>query len=167
MAERSSTRRPWLAAILGVIATGAGHLYLRRWLRAGGWFALATLVTALFVPESALEAAQSGGTVPFEQLLPTLAVVTMSVADAYFIAKLDSRPNPSLEASASGGTNAAPRGDSTTADGRSPPSAVDSEDVECPHCGKPLDPELEFCHWCTTELGDFDAPRHDRSQDDV
>lgn len=22
----------------------------------------------------------------------------------------------------------------------------------CPHCGRPLDEDLQFCHWCTTQL---------------
>lgn len=27
---------------------------------------------------------------------------------------------------------------------------------ECPNCGKELDPDIEFCHWCTTELETLD-----------
>jgi endogenous inhibitor of DNA gyrase (YacG/DUF329 family) len=25
-------------------------------------------------------------------------------------------------------------------------------DAECPECGKELDPELDFCPWCTTRF---------------
>ncbi|WP_323676266.1 zinc ribbon domain-containing protein [Halorubellus sp. PRR65] len=166
MVERSSTRRPWLAAVLGVIATGAGHLYLRRWLRAVGWLALATVVTTVYVPESALMATAGGDTVPLEQFLPTLTVIALSVADAYLLARLDNRQQSSPGASESGRVNAASQGSATTADAQPTPSVDDDEAVECPHCGKPLDPELEFCHWCTTDLGDFDAHRPERRQDD-
>ncbi|WP_227134677.1 zinc ribbon domain-containing protein [Halorubellus salinus] len=164
MVERSSTRRPWLAALLGVVATGAGHLYLRRWLRALGWLALTTAVTVIYVPETALRTATTGNSVPIEPFLPSLTVIALSVADAYLIAKLTNRLHSSLGADESQPANKTPQDDYTT-----DPKPVDEPDdaVDCPHCGKPLDPDLEFCHWCTTDLADFDTHQTARGHDDV
>jgi hypothetical protein len=167
MIGRSSHGRPWLAALLGVIATGAGHLYLRRWLRALGWLALATTVTIVFVPEAALTSAGNGNPVPLEPFVPTLIVTALSVLDAYLVAKVTNRLNASLETTETSTENSPSRAtESTTGDG--PTARSDDDDhVDCPHCGKPLDPELQFCHWCSTDIGDFDAHRANRSQDDA
>jgi len=40
MQRSTSQKRPWLAALLGALVTGFGHLYLRRWRRAVGWLAV-------------------------------------------------------------------------------------------------------------------------------
>jgi predicted amidophosphoribosyltransferase len=29
---------------------------------------------------------------------------------------------------------------------------LDEPGAACPNCGKEIDPDIEFCHWCTTEL---------------
>ncbi|MFC6954975.1 zinc ribbon domain-containing protein [Halorubellus litoreus] len=172
MVERSSARRPWLAALLGVLATGAGHLYLRRWLRAIGWLALTTAVTVLYVPEPVLTAATAADTVPLEPFLPTLTVIALSVTDAYLIAKLSNRLHASLGNRGSSQTNTTPRDDAANAtypvgDPDTDNTDATDDSVDCPHCGKPLDPDLEFCHWCTTDLGDFDSHRPERGRDDV
>jgi hypothetical protein len=26
------------------------------------------------------------------------------------------------------------------------------EGTDCPHCGKEVDPDLDFCHWCTERI---------------
>ena len=36
--------------------------------------------------------------------------------------------------------------------GRRADRGPDSEAPGCPNCGRELDEELEFCHWCTVEL---------------
>ena len=166
MVERTSTRRPWLAALLGVIVTGAGHLYLRRWFRAIGWLVLTTAVTVLYVPETALTAMNTEGLAGLKPLLPTLTVVAFSVIDAYLIAKLTNRLHSALDTRDTRPPNTPPRDDATTLDPQ-PTEGADDDSVDCPHCGKPLDPELEFCHWCTTVLDDFDANRRDQSQADT
>jgi len=167
MVERSSTKRPWLAVLLGVLATGAGHLYLRRWLRAVGWLALTTAVTVIYVPEAALTAASTGDSVALEPFLPTFAVIALSVADAYIVARLTNRllASPSSPDPKAAKTDA--HVDSTTTDARVTAPADDDDSVDCPHCGKPLDPDLEFCHWCSTDLGNFDAHRSERRRDDA
>ncbi|WP_416841069.1 zinc ribbon domain-containing protein [Haloferax sp. DFSO52] len=127
--------RPWLAAILGLAITGLGHLYLRRWRRAIFWVVLAFSISALFVPTSALEALATGGSIPpFEQILPVLFVSLASVADAFIIGMRqvnDARLDASEDA-----------------------STDESGGVSCPACGRDVDPELDFCHWCTTRLDD-------------
>jgi hypothetical protein len=167
MVGGSSGGRPWLAALLGVVATGAGHLYLRRWLRAFGWLALATTVTVVFVPETALRSAGSGNPVPLEPFVPTLIVTALSVVDAYLIARLADRLQSSVGMGETATGNSSRRA-TATASGDGPTARADDDgDVDCPHCGKPLDPELQFCHWCSTDLSGSDGHQADRIRGDT
>ncbi|KAB1193922.1 zinc ribbon domain-containing protein [Haloferax sp. MBLA0076] len=121
--------RPWLAAILGLAVTGLGHLYLRRWRRAALWVALAFAISVFFVPTGAVESLATGGEIPpLVDVLPVLAVSLVSVLDAFLLGmKQVSEPS---------GT-----------------AVIDeSEAVSCPQCGRDVDPDLDFCHWCTTRL---------------
>jgi len=129
MSDASSARRPIVAALLGTVAAGLGHLYLRRWARAVTWAALGYAAVALLVPEPAVTAVASGGAVDPLALAPVAVVAALSALDAYRIALFDRR---------------APAGSTETADR-----------AECPACGRPIDLELDFCHWCTTEFGDL------------
>ena len=147
--SKASGKRPWLAALLGTLATGLGHIYLRRWKRGLGWFAVAVAVSALFVPPEAARALLSGSGGDVATLAPLLAVGVASVADAYVLARMsqqeghdrpDERPSTGSE---SGDDSAVAAGGATGAA---------SEATECPECGKELDPELDFCPWCTTRL---------------
>ena len=128
MGRLMSGKRPWLAAVLGAVVTGAGHIYLRRWLRALGWLLLAALTADLFVPDGALVALQSyvltgTGTPPdFEALAPLLMVSFLSVLDAYFMAVLANRQ-----------------------------AAIEAR-TRCPSCHHELDEELAFCQWCSEPL---------------
>lgn len=135
MVQSISRKRPWLAALLGTLATGLGHLYLRRWLRAAGWLAVLFGVTAVFVDPATIEAYADGNAVGVLSIAPILLVTTLSALDAYLLARVQ---NTVVEMSAA-------------AEHR-PPSAAVADSRSCPNCGQPLDPELEFCHWCTTEL---------------
>ncbi|SFC09038.1 hypothetical protein SAMN05444422_104211 [Halobiforma haloterrestris] len=92
MDGRSSAKRPWLAAILTLLATGLGQVYVRRWLRAVGWVALSLLVGVAFVPESALV---NPGTAGLRDIAPVAAVGLASAIDAYALA---TRHNLRLEA---------------------------------------------------------------------
>jgi hypothetical protein len=130
--EQTRRKRPWLAAILGAVATGLGHLYLRRWQRALGWL-LASLTTMFFfVPTSAINTldAMMWGTgsvsVPSLDLLialfPLLAVGAASVLDAYLIARTNNRQLLEQQLGIE----------------------------RCPDCGRPIDPDVSFCQWCAT-----------------
>lgn len=113
-------KRPWLAALLAVVITGLGHLYLREWFRAAMWYGFALTAALIFIPESTVQAMIDSGTrPPLAEIAPILTVQVLSVLDAYRLAR-------QRRAMA----------------GKTP----------CPQCGRPLDEDLQFCHWCTTEL---------------
>ncbi|MFC7136448.1 zinc ribbon domain-containing protein [Halobaculum litoreum] len=138
-------RRPWLAGLLALAVTGLGHVYLRRWARALGWFAATFAAVLVLVPPEVVEAINTGGPVgdPLSAL-PPVFVVLASAVDAYLLAR---RHNDALErerhavGAAAGGDDVARSGD-----------AADGEAPSCPNCGKELDADLDFCPWCTTEL---------------
>ncbi|GAB7012435.1 DUF7575 domain-containing protein [Halolamina salina] len=133
--------RPFLAGLLGTIATGFGQFYLRRWLRGVGWLALAFAVTFAFVPEGTLMAMSSGEAIADSTALyPTMAVQFAGAFDAFLLAyrnRTDRDVTPDVDV------------------------PVVSEEspgmVTCPNCGKEVDADLEFCHWCTTEFPAADS----------
>ncbi len=130
-----SNKRPWLAVILTIVIPGLGHLYLRLWKRALLWLGLSLLASVLFVPdgvvpesfsvEGFLEVSQ---TVPTEGAVVVLAVSAFCMLDVYLMARyLNSQSTQTAE-------------------------GTQSRQQNCPNCGKELDPDITFCHWCTTEL---------------
>jgi hypothetical protein len=143
MAQVSLRDNPLLAALLGTVVTGLGHLYLRRWLRAIGWLGGSLVVSVLFVPESTISAMRSGTLTDLGSILPIVLVSAASALDAYLIAKRKLQTD---------GDRATDTVETSGAD--EPPA--------CPACGKPFDPELGFCHWCTTEFEVVDAAELER-----
>jgi uncharacterized paraquat-inducible protein A len=131
---KTKQKRPWLAAALAFLYPGLGHIYLREWLRAILWFGLVVSTSTLLVGEAAIPDALSvdafvtaSQAMSAEATIALLAITVLSMADAYWMA---SRANESAEAETD-----------TVAEGES-----------CPHCGKELDEDISFCHWCTTEI---------------
>lgn len=134
--------RPWLATVFALYP-GLGHVYLREWSRALLWFVL-TLGTSAFAlptgtardasitdPASVWAASQAAAAEASTLGIVTVTIVwAFSVADAYVIARGAARAK-ARGASADDGTDEAP---------------------SCPACGRPLDEDLDFCHWCTTRL---------------
>jgi len=133
--------RPWLAAVLALAYPGLGHVYLREWARALLWFVLGVGTAAIALPQEPYQDASfsdpSSVLAATETMVAeasTLGLVTVlivsafSIADAYVIARGTAR----AEARAA--------------------QYADSGDASCPACGRPLDDDLEFCHWCTTRL---------------
>lgn len=151
-----SRRRPWLAALLAVIYPGAGHLYLRAWIRAFAWFALALLVATVIIPEPVLQAGEEGGFSAFydafiqldpQTILPLFIVNALNVLDAYLTARrMNDRSTGSGLLSRTGLGNDAQNGDEVPSD------TVVEQGGDCPNCGRELDAELDFCPWCTTRL---------------
>lgn len=141
MAQSLPQKRPWFAALLAALATGLGHLYLRRWSRGIGWLVASFGASILFVDPAAVDAFLTGnwtlGTLL--AVAPLFIVIGLSVVDAYRIAQ---RQNAAASSS-DGSTESA---------------------VACPHCGHDLDPELEFCHWCTNSVEDVDRERPEASE---
>lgn len=145
-------RRGVIAAVLGFLYPGLGHVYLRRWVRALSWFVLALATAALVVPESAFQAFQADGvdglmeaseSFGLEVTLSLFAVRILNVVDAYLVAARDTAASVVEQVPTPGGVGDADDG------GEQMPE-------ECPECGKELDDDLDFCPWCTARL-DTDA----------
>lgn len=128
--SQDTEKRPLLAALLSFLQPGLGHLYLREWLRAclwaGVWLgSLAVVVASAGIELSGVESlAAAFGFFQGAAGFPPEAALAMVAVTAF--ATLDAywltaRNNHRLRDHA----------------GR------------CEHCGKELDPTLEFCHWCT------------------
>ncbi|RLM59827.1 zinc ribbon domain-containing protein [Halobellus sp. Atlit-31R] len=150
-------KRPWLAALLGTLATGLGHLYLRRWRRGLGWFAATVLTSVLFVPPEAAQTLLDGGGGDPMSLAPVLAVGIASVADAYVLARRRQHRSASVDRAArstDADDHAHGDGEASAADSAASVDATGASDTEetCPQCGKELDPDLDFCPWCTARL---------------
>ncbi|ERG96219.1 zinc ribbon domain-containing protein [Haloquadratum walsbyi] len=127
-------RRPWVVFLLSMLATGLGHVYLRRWVRGIGWFAATIAVSALLIPPEAIQTIWSANS-DISTFAPAIGVALASVADAYVLARNDQRTwdDPSTTGSVTS---------SDVADG--PPS--------CPNCSRDLDTDIDFCPWCTTKI---------------
>lgn len=126
-----SRRRAVIAGVFAALYPGLGHLYLREWFRALSWFGLALLTAALVVPAEVLTAFETGGlsrlfdasrNLPLASVVALLLVRLLNVVDAV---RLGLAPRRLREA---------------------------PEAVTCPECGGEVDPELDFCHWCTARL---------------
>jgi hypothetical protein len=125
-------KRPWLAAVLAFIYPGLGHVYLREWLRAVLWFGLVFSTTTLLVEESVMAPLEDGfsvdallaisSNIPLEASVALFLITALSMADAFYMA---TKGNAEAEV---------------------------VEGTTCPHCGKELEEDLDFCHWCTTKL---------------
>jgi uncharacterized paraquat-inducible protein A len=143
MAESHTRKRPWLAVVLAALYPGLGHVYLREWFRALLWFGLIITAGVVLIPASMTPEEVSiqsmmamSRQLPLDAMIAILALTLLSVADAYSLAKRSNRQR---------------RRDP---DGDAAPT--------CPQCGKEIDPELDFCHWCSAELDEVD---HDEGRD--
>lgn len=131
--QETRGKRPWLAALLSFVHPGLGHLYLREWVRSLLWFSLVITTALLLVPPdivpetTSLESfTQFSQQMPMEAVLALAIVTVMSMLDAYWTASR------------------------TT--GQRARDAEDDPGQRCPNCGREVDADLEFCHWCTTEI---------------
>lgn len=125
----------WIRAIaaagLSLLFPGAGHVLLRDWVRALLFAGLFTTAVALLLPVDPLAAAGSIGDVrtillaePRTTQFVLGFMLVFAAADAGFRA-----------------LGFPPGSRSATTDGPA-----------CPSCGRELDTDLEFCHWCTTRI---------------
>ncbi|WP_255150617.1 DUF7575 domain-containing protein [Halorarius halobius] len=129
-----TNRRRWVAALLSFLQPGVGHLYLREWSRGLSWFLL-WVATALF--------AAGISTVP-----PATVAGLTAFIDRFLAALTDLPLARSLALAAVTGFAVV---DAYVVAGRTDRRRP-GEEPTCPACGKEVDPELDFCHWCTTEL---------------
>ncbi len=174
-------RRPWLAVLLAVLVSGLGHAYLRRWGRAFAWYVGITATLVLFVPDAALDQLFAREVPPLLDVAPALVVIAASIVDAYVIAVRNNRKYERQQrekapetgsvgedgvgaADTGSGSRSAPTigGDADSAgspgfDDGTVASTERSDDaaaptIDCPHCGRETDAEIDFCHWCTEPL---------------
>jgi uncharacterized paraquat-inducible protein A len=131
---RTGQKRPWLAALLAVLYPGLGHVYLRKWGRALLWFLIIITSSTILIPSDAVPSTLSvdallaaGRAVPLPVSLAILALTFLSMADAYWLARRTGDAPPTTTRTESGSRT-------------------------CPNCGKEVDEDIDFCHWCTTEL---------------
>ena len=150
MAEDSleSRKRPWFAVALTMLVPGLGHLYLRLWGRAVLWLAMTALGLVLAAPDGtlpnlfALEAVLAslgslsvGSVLGFFSSLPVESIVLLSgvlalcIVDVYLMTL---RRNALLD--------------------RAERIAAGEQPRQCPNCGREVDRDIDFCHWCTTEI---------------
>ena len=121
---------------------GLGHAYLRSWVRATLWFGLWAATVMVVVPAPGVPATEplaflvgltdGLAAVEFEASLALASVTVFSALDAYWL----------------GARELARRDD-----------FADEGTAACPACGRDADPELAFCHWCTTKLDGADPER--------
>ncbi len=137
--------RPWIAAAFAFLYPGLGHIYLRAWLRALVWFALAMATAWLVIPADTFATLEQNGldgiltaseSLPLSTVAPLLVVRALNIVDAYLTGARQRTPGPGDEA----------------------------EGTPCPQCGKPLDDDLSFCPWCTTE---FEEPESEEETEIV
>jgi len=135
--------RALAAAGLSVFFPGAGHALIRDWGRALLFAGLFVLTAVFFFPLESLSAAGSvsEATTIFETETSRLNQFMLSFI--VFFAAVDS----ALRAVGY------PRGAGSNAGDDGP---------SCPHCGKELDEDIDFCHWCTTRL----EPETEREESD-
>jgi len=117
--------------VLTVIVPGLGHAYLRLWGRALLWFLLVVGTLVALVPGWSSASSVDDLVAIAEGLDPVVSLVLLGVSvlcllDAYL---MTSRHNDRA------------RGDRTGAM------------ASCPECGRELDGDIDFCHWCTARLG--------------
>ncbi|MFD1586913.1 DUF6677 family protein [Halorientalis brevis] len=137
--QGTARKRPWLAALLAFIHPGLGHVYLREWLRALLWFGLVLTTASFMVPEGIVPETvtvdslmQMSRALPVESVLALASITIMSMVDAYWMATQRNQQRERTEAGA-----------------------------RCPNCGRDVDDDLDFCHWCTTELDAADSEGSD------
>ncbi|MXV60831.1 zinc ribbon domain-containing protein [Natronorubrum sp. JWXQ-INN-674] len=127
----------WLRALaaagLSVFMPGAGHALIRDWLRALVFAGLYISAILLFFPTEQIAAA---GSISDAMDIATSETDTISQFVLSFLVLFAAI-------------------DATFRAMGFPPGSNNGESVEgpsCPECGKELDADLEFCHWCTTRI---------------
>jgi len=134
-------KRPWLAALLGLFYPGLGHVYLRKWFRALLWFGLTLTAAGVLISSEAFSGVESFqgvfGAYDSLQLRTKLALFSiqlLGVFDAYLLGR---RHNQQVDETAT--------------------HQEDDQITNCPSCGREIDEDLDFCHWCTERLAPEDG----------
>jgi hypothetical protein len=122
-------RRALVAALLGALGAsfgiaGVGHAYLREWRRSVAWFTfvLGSMLVLVSVFADPSQATTDVDSLPLTVVVPIIVLLSLNVFDAYYLAR------------------------------RGPLVHSNPNATCCPHCGGEVDPDLQFCHWCTEPL---------------
>jgi hypothetical protein len=139
-------RRALVATLIGVLGAtvgvaGVGHAYLREWRRAVAWFTFVLgaelVLLSVFADPAALAESGSSGVVSLAALQSMASglppTITGPVLVLFVLSILDAY-------------QIALRG------GREPEAGP-----TCPNCGEEIDPELDFCPWCTERFEEASA----------
>ncbi|ELY60358.1 zinc ribbon domain-containing protein [Natronococcus sp. A-GB1] len=125
--------RALAAAGLSVLLPGAGHVFIRDWIRGLAFGGIFVASLAILFPTDQIAAADSlsGAVSVITTETDTISqfVISFIILFAAIDATFRSMGFPP-------GSN----------------NGADHDGPSCPHCGKPLDEDLTFCHWCTTRL---------------
>lgn len=116
--------RPLVAAGLATVLPGLGHAYLRARVRALLWVSLLAVSLWILGPDPTLSAEMVA------ELYGDAPDLVLFVAAIWAMNVLDAYLTANRQRQRSRAA------------------------TDCPHCGKELDSELEFCHWCTARLDD-------------
>jgi hypothetical protein len=131
-------RRAFVAALVGILGAtlgvaGVGHAYLREWRRAVAWFTfvLGVELVLLSVFADPTAVVGSGSSTPsLSALAATASALPSTVTGPLLVLLVLSTVDAYRLALSSGGVG---------------PEAGPT----CPYCGQEVDPELDFCQWCT------------------
>jgi hypothetical protein len=132
-------RRAFVAALVGMLGAtvgvaGVGHAYLREWRRAVAWFTfiLGTelVLLSVFADPAAVVAEEGSTASALATLTSTAATLPTTVTVPLLILLVLS----TLDAYRVALTQ---------------PRAGGTDGPTCPYCGESVDPELDFCPWCT------------------
>ncbi|GAB3675877.1 DUF7575 domain-containing protein [Halopiger thermotolerans] len=138
--------RALLAGALSILFPGAGHALLRDWLRAVVFAGLYLSAIAIFLPTEQLAAAETmADAVTIVGNMDSTGQFAVSFIGLF--AAIDA---------AFRSLGFPPTGSGT--------GSGSSDGSTCPECGKELDEDLEFCHWCTTRLEPADREDADPSE---
>ncbi|AFZ72262.1 DUF7575 domain-containing protein [Natronobacterium gregoryi] len=126
----------WLRALaaggLSILLPGAGHALIRDWLRAFVFAGLYLSAIVIFLPSpDQLTAAESLTEMGELVSAETDSIGQFALSFIALFAAIDA---------------------TFRAFGVPPDNTEGAEGPTCPECGKELDEDLEFCHWCTTRL---------------
>lgn len=140
-----SDQQPILAAVLSAVFPGLGHAYLGAWGRSLVWLSTVIAAGTLLLYEAGLDPGAYETVGPLARAVVTgfspLGVISLvllmsaNVLDAFRVGQR-AKQEP-LES-----------GPEVPSDGDRPEGEVQT----CPECGKPVDADLDFCHWCTEEF---------------
>lgn len=119
-------RRPWVAVLLAFVYPGLGHVYLREWGRALLWFVLAIGSVLLLAPTP-----DTGGVTGIDSLVRASQQVPpaalLGIASVTAFSMLDAYLLAIRRTNRPTGHY-------------------------CPHCGREIDGDIDFCPWCAEPL---------------